>query len=257
MATPSSKTRQSRSSTPYVKWIGGIITLIYAIFGIYHKSTGDVLFATSIATVGLFLVDPDVTKKIDRSISEYIIRFFRFYRHGNRLSRIFIIVIAFGGTALVFDSTYRLDIIYIDAIEIIIKRLAPLLVVLSVTFYMASYVSNFFYNLNVNISDQTARKYEILFYMSVTLFIVSNIIFWPGFPTESFWQNDTKDKDGNVVDQLVYGDWKDLSEGFFPALYAAMGFSGLWSTTCILLILSRYTERLWASPDHPNNTPAA
>src|SRR5262249_18459978 len=121
-----SKQVTSKSRHFNLKMAAAGVSILYAASGIYAKSFGDVFFGIILASMA-FLDEYgfDANPYVDAARQKLQ----RFYRQGDKIARILVFIIGVGGTALVLDWLFNLNVIPIDAIDPWIKRLAPALLI--------------------------------------------------------------------------------------------------------------------------------
>ncbi|PLU02356.1 hypothetical protein BMJ32_13105 [Sinorhizobium medicae] len=163
-----------------------------------------------------------------------------FYRNGDKLARAFILVVAVGGNALVIDWLYNLDVIALDLVDTWIKRISPALIISSATLILVTFFSKFFYSLNLEHSDNQSLRIEVCLYLSASMFMIFNFIFWMGVKVESILPS--KNSGGKAYN---FGQWSDLSTWFNNFLISSILISLIWLIASTIWSFSRYAEFFW------------
>ncbi|MFD2052176.1 hypothetical protein ACFSQT_03290 [Mesorhizobium calcicola] len=233
-----------RSRHSNLKLAAAGVSILYAASGIYAKSFGDVFFGIIMAFMA-FLDEYgfDTNRHVDAARQKLQ----RFYRQGDKIARILVFIIGVGGTALVLDGIFNLNVIPIDAVDPWIKRLAPALVIAATTLFVVTFFSKFFYQLNVTVADRTSNRIEVALYLTTSLFIVSNTVFWIGINVENMLPSSSIDP--NRYDP---GQWADISPWWQNFLLSLVLISLVWLIASFIWAFSRYAEHYWR--DAPLNS---
>lgn len=213
------------------------VSITYALFGVYGKSFGDAFFGIILALIA-FLDEYgfDTNRYVDAARQKLQ----RFYRQGDKIARVLVFTIGVGGTALIVDWIFNLNVIPIDAVDPWIKRLAPALVIAATTLFLVTFFSKFFYQLNVTVADRISNRIEITLYLAASLFIVSNIVFWIGINVENALPSSSTD-----LNRYDPGQWADISPWWQNLLLSLVLISLVWLTASFIWAFSRYAEYYW------------
>ena len=231
------------------------LSVAAAVYGLYSGSVGDAMFGITIGIGALIEVGIDDP---DRHFFRGIERLRGLFQNAARAARFLIAAIVVGGTLLVIDLPY--DISFVPQfVDPLIKRLAPALVVAALAFYCANIVSNAIYRTSEERRDKTLRRYEVFYYLSAIVLIISFTVLMLGTPVEVVVDMATA-ANGQAprTDKVTYPSWP-----FMPwALIVVVLIGFVWGTGSFLCIVSREAEWLFGrvlNPALPSGTatPAA
>ncbi|HEV2554789.1 MAG TPA: hypothetical protein VGV17_13605 [Bosea sp. (in: a-proteobacteria)] len=219
------------------KYVKSIIGFVFMLYGANEKSTGDFLF-------GFILASCDVLEFIltnpAKTMLPYIIFIRKIFRSGDSLSRYSVIIMALGGSALILDRIFDINLIKTIPLDTLIKRIAPIIIINTIVIYVCIIVSKLIFDVSEVRLDNKSLKYEVLLYVSSLNFIIFNAFFWIGF---------------NMEDKAIFGKirptdwnpggWIDLHESIHKFFQAMTLISLIWFIGFLACCLSRYAEFYW------------
>ncbi|MDX0426882.1 hypothetical protein [Sinorhizobium medicae] len=220
-----------------LKLTAAAVSVVWALSGLYLGSFGDVYFAAIMAFIIFF---DEWGFSAEQKLASARVNLQNFYRNGDKLARAFILVVAVGGNALVIDWLYNLDVIALDLVDTWIKRISPALIISSATLILVTFFSKFFYSLNLEHSDNQSLRIEVCLYLSASMFMIFNFIFWMGVKVESILPS--KNSGGKAYN---FGQWSDLSTWFNNFLISSILISLIWLIASTIWSFSRYAEFFW------------
>ena len=159
------------------------------------------------------------------------------FYHCARLARALLVLIAVGGTFLVFDVTYNGFDPLPAWCDVWVKRAAPGLIVLTIIAIWGYRISHRIHKLAP--VDRVVGRYELPVYFALVLLAISFFLLMLGNPIE-------KALTTAHAEPATAAVWGSSTAQF---LRIAIGISLVWSVAFSVILLTRLHERRWKGED--------
>ena len=221
--------------------------IIGSIYSISKHEAGGIVFSIIGLIILLFtFVRPSdfMPKFVPRSTVYVGNRLRAFYQKGDKIVRVMMIALCVGGSAAICKFGIQNFSLLPEGLDVAVKRLGPALAGSSIFVYPAFVLSKRVYILSEWRDDFIVRRYEVAFYVAVTLFCLSLFVTMACFKMEDYIPSAASEN------SWIYAkNGKSRLPGFDTDLLGKfLWFCCIWSIWAIGLgscLLLRFFDRTW------------